>query len=68
MEQTSKLGIVVDTRNAQAQLQRFSTALKQVERDGIKANKSLFPVSTGINRMTIQIPNPGTAVPRKHGD
>ena len=49
MEQTSKLGIVVDTRNAQAQLQRFSTALKQVERDGIKANKSLKNLTNGVD-------------------
>lgn len=49
MEQTSKLGIVVDTRNAQVQLQRFSTALKQVERDGIKANKSLKNLTNGVD-------------------
>lgn len=49
MEQTSKLSIVVDTRNAQTQLRQFSTALKQVERDGINANKSLKNLTNGVD-------------------
>lgn len=45
MEQTSKLSIVVDTRNAEGQIKNFRQRLNEVERDSKKMDKTL--TSTG---------------------
>lgn len=49
MEQTSKLSIVVDTTRAASQIKAFSSALKQVERDGNTAIKALSKIGSGVN-------------------
>lgn len=44
MEQTSKLSIVVDTRNAQSKIREFSTQLKNLDRDGLLFGKNLSKI------------------------
>ena len=64
MEQTSKLSIVVDTRNAQKQIQSFSTQLKSMERDGLRFNKSLSKLgsSTQFGGMVASIKSAQSAL------
>lgn len=49
MEQTSKLSIVVDTAKAASQIKAFSSALKQMERDGLSSSKSISKIGGGAN-------------------
>ena len=49
MEQTSKLGIVVDTTKAASQIKAFSASLKKMEQDGLSASKAILKVGSGAN-------------------
>lgn len=49
MEQTSKLSIVVDTSKAASQIKAFSSALKQMEKDGESSSKALSKIGSGVN-------------------
>lgn len=49
MEQTSKLSIVVDTRDAQTKIRQFTTDLKNIERYSKQANQALKNITNGVN-------------------
>lgn len=49
MEQTSKLSIVVDTRDAQTKIRQFTAELKSIETHSRQANQALRNITNGVN-------------------
>lgn len=49
MEQTSRLSIVVDTRNAETKIRSFNTNLKQMERNGETVARAIAKVGNNVN-------------------